>query len=88
LHLTKTSENCWLDVDRERAERYTKKLEQDKVEAQKRLQGLQKRLENKNYVKQAPKELVDETRGQLTDTEQLIAHIENEISRYGSTEIS
>ena len=82
LHLTSTSHACWLDVDRERAERYVKKLATDREVAKKRLEGLQNRLSNKNYVKQAPKALVDETKQQLLDTEQLIQNMSAEIDRF------
>ncbi|MCA9323625.1 valine--tRNA ligase [Candidatus Saccharibacteria bacterium] len=85
LHLTSTSQKCWLDVDRERAERYVKKLASDREGAEKRLQGLKKRLENKNYVKQAPKELVEETKQQVAETEQLIQNMDGEIARFRQT---
>lgn len=82
LHLTTTSHRCWLDVDRERAAQYAKKLTADQEAAKTRLEGLQKRLENKNYVDQAPKELVEETKAQIKEAEQLIVNIEKEISRF------
>ena len=86
LHLTTTSHRCWLDVDRERAAKYTQKLTNTRDEVQKRLESLKKRLENKNYVKQAPKALVDETKQQLADTEQMITNISNEIERISAAE--
>lgn len=86
LRLTTTKYNCWLDIDRERAERYAKKLAKHLEEANARLEGLKKRLENKNYVKQAPKELVEETKQQLADAELLVENITREIARFGTPE--
>jgi valyl-tRNA synthetase len=82
LHLTSTSYTCWLDIDHERAMRYTQKLAIDQDAAKKRAEGLQKRLSNENYVKQAPKELVDETKQQLHDAETLVENIAREIERF------
>jgi len=82
LHLTSTSHRCWLDIDRARARHYSKKLATDKEKAEGRLMGLKKRLDNKSYVDQAPKKLVDETRAEAQEVEQLIANIEKEISKF------
>lgn len=82
LHLTTTSYRCWLDVDRERTSQYAKKLEGDQLVAKNRLEGLKKRLENKNYVDQAPKELVEQTRQQVKELETLIDNISKEVVRF------
>ncbi len=82
LHLTSTSHNCWLSIDRERAENYVKKLESNQQEAEKRIQALKIRLSNKNYVKQAPKKLVEESKAQLEETEKLITKIKAEKTRF------
>jgi len=82
LHLTETKHRCWLDIDRERAENYSRKLALNKKDAETRVEGLKKRLENKKYMDQAPKKLVDETKLQLEETEQLISNIEKELSRF------
>lgn len=84
LHLTSTLYKCWLDIDRERAEKYSQKLIQTREDAKKRVEGLQKRLENKNYVKQAPKNLVEETKQQIIDSQQLIENINGEIERFNT----
>lgn len=82
LHLTSTLHRCWLDVDRERAAQYAKKLTETKEGAQKRLEGLKMRLSNKSYVEQAPKHLVEETKAQLVEVEQHIVSLDREISRF------
>lgn len=86
LRLTTTKYNCWLDIDRERAERYVKKLANHQEDAKKRLEGLKKRLDNKEYVKQAPKELVEQTKQQLTECELLVENIAREIARFSTAE--
>jgi valyl-tRNA synthetase len=84
LHLTTTPHNCWLDVDRATTSHYVKKLEKQLVEAENKLEGYKKRLDNKSYVKQAPKALVEETKEQLTETEQLIENIKTQINRFSN----
>jgi valyl-tRNA synthetase len=87
LRLTSTKYNCWLDIDRERAERYVKKLAKHQEDAKNRLEGLKKRLENKNYVDNAPKELVAETKQQVADAEQLVENMSREIARFSSATV-
>lgn len=84
LHLTTTSYTCWLDVDRETTEHYVSKLDNQLKEAENAREGLLKRLSNESYVKQAPKHLVQETKQQLKDSEQLIENIKIEIDRFSS----
>lgn len=82
LHLTTTNYTCWLDVDRETTEHYLTKLEKQLKSAENAAEGFKKRLDNEAYVKKAPKKLVDETKKQLEDSEQLIKNIEIEIERF------
>jgi valyl-tRNA synthetase len=84
LHLTQTTYSCWLDVDKETMTRYESKLQKQLQEAENKLDGLQKRLSNEAYVKQAPKKLIDETRGQAEEAQAVIKNIQKEINRFGS----
>jgi valyl-tRNA synthetase len=84
LHLTSTKHTCWLDVDRETMERYSSELKKQLKEAENKREGLEKRLGNTAYVKQAPKKLVDETKQQLEDTKSLVSNIKTQISRFSS----
>lgn len=86
LHLTTTSYNCWLDIDRQTIERYNTQLQKQLTEAESARDGYKKRLDNKSYVKKAPKALVDETKQQLADTEQLIENIRSQIARFSQPE--
>ena len=82
LHLTQTSERCWLDVDQSAMNAYVKKLEKQREQAENAAEGLKKRLDNKDYVKQAPKNLVEETRQQLQNAKTLIENTKKEIDRF------
>ncbi len=82
LHLTSTQLACWLDIDRERAEEYSKKLTLDLQEAEKRVSGLKSRLSNKNYTKKAPKKLVDQTKEELKSVERHVGALISEIQRF------
>jgi valyl-tRNA synthetase len=88
LHLNTTKYNCWLDVDRETTEQYVEKLQKHLTEAENKRDGYKKRLSNESYVKQAPKELVDETKAQLEDSEVLINNIKAQISRFSNPNLS
>ena len=86
LNLTTTTYDCWLDIDRETTERYTAELQKQLKVAENRAQGLKNRLANENYVKQAPKQLVEETKQQLQEAEQLATNIITEIQRFAPQE--
>ncbi len=82
LHLISTPHHCWLDIDQERADSYSEKLQADKEKAQKRVESLEKRLANKKYIAHAPKQLVDDTKHQLNKARQMVSNIENELKRF------
>ncbi len=82
LHLTTTNFNCWLDVDRETTEDYVQKLKKQLEEAENKVKGYEKRLGNKDYIKKAPKELVDETKNALDETKILLENTNKEILRF------
>jgi valyl-tRNA synthetase len=82
LHLTQTTENCWLDVDRETARNYVSKLESQQTEEALSLERLKARLGNKSYTDNAPKKLVEETKQQLKESEQRLQQITAEIDRF------
>ncbi len=69
LHLTQTSEDCWLDVEMAKIKVFIQTLEKRVGELDKTISSLEGRLKNKSYVSNAPKELVHETREQLKEAE-------------------
>ncbi len=84
LHLTQTTENCWLDVDHETAARYLTKLEEQQTAEALSVERLKARLSNDSYVKNAPDELVAETKSQLNESEQRLNQINTELERFGT----
>lgn len=65
LKLPGTEGKLRLDVDKETAEKYIGKLQQQKNHKEEAIQRLEARLSNESYVNSAPAELVEETRQQL-----------------------
>lgn len=84
LHLTKTTENCWIDIDYETATSYIAKLEEQQTAEALSVQRLKARLTNKSYVKNAPKKLVSETKNQLKESEQRLQQITTELDRFNA----
>lgn len=65
LHLTQTTEKCWLDIDRLTAQEFVGRLSEKQDSVSKQINLLEKRLGNESYTKKAPKKLVEESREQL-----------------------
>lgn len=84
LHLTSTSLKCWLDIDQETAQRFLEQLKTKLAGQKKTIERLEGRLGNKAYVKNAPKELVEETREQLEQAAALAAKLQEEYARFAS----
>lgn len=82
LHLTSTRSDCWLDVDPTTAQRYAKKLEAQKAEQEKLIAQLESRLSNKEYLKKAPSELVNETKAQLVSAKEQLGRLAREYERF------
>jgi len=72
LRLAVANREAWLDVDNETLYQHQTELEVRLAEARQKRDGLQKRLDNPTYLEKAPAHLVEETREQLTEQEQLI----------------
>lgn len=75
LHLTQTDYNCWLDIDNETARRYLGELDQQRAEQEQLIKQLEGRLANKGYVKNAPSQLVEETKQQLETAKAQVAKL-------------
>ncbi len=82
LHLTNTKYSCWLDVDEATARRYVHKLTDKQTAYKTAIQRLNDRLDNKSYVSNAPKELVAQTKEQLSQQQALLTAVTAEISRF------
>ena len=82
LNLTQTKHSVWLDIDQETAKHFVKELEQKIEEQQAIIANLEKRLANKAYVKNAPKHIVEQTRGQLESTKATLEKTKQEHDRF------
>ncbi len=84
LHLTNTKRRVWLDIDQEVARHFVAELD-SKLATQKQLiKNLEGRLANKSYVKNAPKQIVEQTKEQLAEAREMLKKVEDERSRFAS----
>ncbi len=84
LHLTQTKYRCWLDVEQEAVQHYVTELHGNMTGQEKVVAQLKGRLENKDYIKRAPKKIVEETRQQLIEAETLLSKLNEESQRFSS----
>lgn len=82
LFLTSTRYRCWLDIDRATADAYLKELAEKSVKQQEVIKRLKARLDNKDYIKRAPKSVVEQTKQQLSDAKALLSSIDEEQKRF------
>lgn len=82
LYLTSTKNVCWLDIDMATARSYLVELAGKRDEQLSSIKQLEGRLSNDNYVKNAPKQVVDQTKDQLSDAKSLLESIQQEIKRF------
>lgn len=85
LHLLSTRGECWLDIDDEAIKRYGDSLQQRIGETEKNIQGFKGRLGNENYVKKAPKALVEETKEQLEQARQQLETLQFQLKHLGES---
>jgi valyl-tRNA synthetase len=84
LRLTSTTYACWLDIDTRTAQAYAKELAGKGAKQKAIIKQLEARLANKSYVNNAPKEVIGQTKRQLTEARELLAGIEQEQRRFGA----
>jgi valyl-tRNA synthetase len=82
LHLTSTKYDCWLDIGPCVAQAYLKELETKLAEQAAVIKQLESRLANDTYVKNAPKEVVRQTKDQLKTAQAQLAILEIEQQRF------
>jgi valyl-tRNA synthetase len=82
IALTSTEEQCWLDIDRDKARAYGEELKTKHAAAEKVVQQLEGRLNNKSYVDNAPAAVVQQTREQLEEAKQQLEAISAEQKRF------
>ena len=82
LNLTSTKANCWLDIEPSVAQNYLKEIQGKRGQQVNVIKQLQARLDNENYIKNAPQSVVDQTKEQLAAAEELLNTLEVEIQRF------
>ncbi len=72
IELTTTKYRVWLDIDKSKAKAYVKELDEKRAKQQASIKQLESRLNNKNYVQNAPKAVVEQTKDQLQAAKDLL----------------
>lgn len=72
IELTTTKYRVWLDIDKSKAKAYVKELDEKRAKQQASIKQLESRLSNKNYVQNAPKAVVEQTKDQLQAAKDLL----------------
>jgi valyl-tRNA synthetase len=82
VHLTQTKHTSWLDIDIAKRKKYLMELQAKREAQEKSITGLQNRLANKQYVDNAPREVVAQTETQLEESKALLENIVAEHERF------
>jgi len=82
LHLTSTKHKAWLDIDSTKAQAYLGELQAKQGQQIVIIQQLRERLANPSYVKNAPSEIVDQTKSRLREAEALMTTLQAEGQRF------
>ena len=82
LFLTTTQYRCWLQVDTDTLRMYSEKLAEQIATQEKAIAQLQSRLNNESYVKNAPKQIVTQSREQLAETKTVLDRLQTEYRRF------
>ncbi|HEU4966277.1 MAG TPA: valine--tRNA ligase [Candidatus Saccharimonadales bacterium] len=82
LFLTGTSYRCWLDIDQATASKFLAQLETKQVAQKEVIARIEQRLSNASYVKNAPKQVVEQSKQQLEDAKAQLQAITREYERF------
>ncbi len=82
VYLTSTKHRAWLDIDKGTARAYAKELDAKLQQQAATIKQLESRLGNKEYVQNAPKAVVEQTKDQLKAAQELKASLEAEVRRF------
>jgi valyl-tRNA synthetase len=82
LQLAQTSTRVWLDVDTKTIEKHLKQLEKRAGEQSMLVKRLEDRLANKQYIANAPKKVVAETKQQLEQEKEILGKLQSETKRF------
>ncbi len=79
MKLPVADHELWLDVDEQTLYQHQENIEMRLMEKRALSAKLAGRLDNQNYLEKAPAKLVEETKAQLEETNQLILRLEKEL---------
>lgn len=82
LFLTNTPYHCWLDIDQATASKFLEQLEAKRTTQEQVIARLEQRLNNKSYVHNAPKQVVEQSKAQLEEAKTQLAAIQREYERF------
>ena len=82
LYLTSTKHKCWLDTDKGAALAYLRELDGKRQEQASVIKRMESRLGNQNYLKNAPKAVISQTKDQLAAAKTLLATLDTESQRF------
>ena len=82
VYLTSTKYRCWLDIDASAAKAYGRELKTKQAKQASLVKQLEARLNNQGYIKNAPKEVLEQTKNQLQQARELLDSITAEQKRF------
>jgi valyl-tRNA synthetase len=82
IYLTGTKHRSWLDIDIATARHYGEEIAAKQTTVEQSIARLSARLENKAYVDQAPKHLVEQTKDQLVEAKAQLESLGEEAKRF------
>ncbi|MEO6513770.1 MAG: valine--tRNA ligase [Candidatus Saccharimonadales bacterium] len=85
IYLTQTKHRCWLDIDIATAQHYGEEIAAKQATVEKSIAQLSARLENKAYIDQAPKHLVEQTEQLLEEAKVQLESLKEEAKRFAPT---
>lgn len=85
IALTTSHYKCWLDIDKATAKAYLSEISSKLTTQEAIVTQLKARLKNKSYIKNAPERVVDQTKQQLQAAQELLANLQIEKERFGTS---
>jgi valyl-tRNA synthetase len=80
--LVSTQYDCWLDIDKQKAKSYLEKIKSQEKQQKELIKRLESRLANKDYLKKAPIDIVNQTKDQLNQEQELLDKLNGEIASF------
>ena len=84
LKLTNSKQKAWLEISPEEVMSYKDKLEEKRKDIEATINNLSTRLQNKNYVANAPAKIINQSREQLDSAQATLAQIKEDLLRFTS----